>query len=463
MTIISELQNAESQLEPGQSRQWKSYEHYGYSGDAFLGQIPRHWQIKPLKHAVTINPEALREDTDPDYWLQYVDIGNVTSRGEITGTERIPFGEAPSRARRIAKPGDTFVSTVRTYLRAIGFIDDSAHDLVLSTGFAVLRSGTQLDPHFLCRLAQSTAFIEWVVAHSEGVSYPAITPTVLGQLPVPIPPFSEQKAIAAFLDRETERIDSLIAKKEQLIDLLEEKRAAFINHVVTKGLSADTLMKDSGIEWLGQIPESWNMTRLKFITSMVTSGSRGWAQHYSDDGAMFFRVGNIPRTSIDIDLSNIQRVTPPDGSEGERTRVKVGDVLLSITAHIGSVAVVQEDLGDAFVSQHLALIRPVACRISSRWLAYTLFSSVGELQFQSLLYGGTKDGLGLDDVESLVIPVPPPEEQAAICSHLDHVTANLADMIEKIGLHNEMLLELRTALISAAVTGQIDVCGEVAS
>lgn len=232
-----------------------------------------------------------------------------------------------------------------------------------------------------------------------------------GNISFPGAPLAEQRAIAAFLDRETARIDELVAKKQRLIELLAEKRTALISHAVTKGLNPDAKMKDSGIEWLGQVPEGWYTRRLKFLSDFVTSGSRGWAQFYSDDGAVFLRIGNLSRESIDLRLDDIQRVIPPNSAEGKRTLAIENDLLLSVTAYIGAVAIVPPALGEAYVNQHTALIRLSAGHVVPRWVAYCLFSFVGQRQLRSLTCGGTKEGLGLDDVENLTVLVPPIGEQ----------------------------------------------------
>ncbi len=215
--------------------------------------------------------------------------------------------------------------------------------------------------------------------------------------------------------------------------------------------------KDSGVEWLGEIPAHWKVCRLKTLTSFVTSGSRGWAQHYNDNGATFLRISNLSRTSIDLDLRNIQHVSPPQGAEGERTRVHRYDMLISITAYIGSVAVVADDIGEAYVNQHIALTRLRQRAIAARWLGYCLFSEIGQSQFRLLLYGGTKDRLGLDDVLNLFVLIPPISEQCAIATFVDRETTKIDALIAKINKAIERLREYRTALISAAVTGKINV------
>jgi type I restriction enzyme S subunit len=142
--------------------------------------------------------------------------------------------------------------------------------------------------------------------------------------------------------------------------------------------------------------------------------------------------------------------------------VRANDVLISITAYIGSVAVVDDKL-DAYVNQHIALTRPVLDRVSPRWIAYCFLSAIGKSQFQQLLYGGTKDGLGLDDVRNLIASLPPVKEQTAIVEFLDKESAKTDSLIAKVREGIEKLKEYRTALISAAVTGKIDVREEISS
>lgn len=233
---------------------WQPYPDYKNSGIEWLGEIPNHWKLMMLKHAARLNPESLPETTKPDYEILYIDIGNVDTEGNILDIQSYLFENAPSRARRVVRHGDTIVSTVRTYLKAIAYIDNPPDNLIVSTGFAVLRPAQTVYPEYMRWLTQSEQFVALVVTNSVGVSYPAINPSTLGSLPILLPSLPEQRAIAAFLDCETTRIDRLIAAKERLIALLQEKRMALISHAVTKGLDPTVPMKDSGVEWLGEIP-----------------------------------------------------------------------------------------------------------------------------------------------------------------------------------------------------------------
>ena len=274
---------------------------------------------------------------------------------------------------------------------------------------------------------------------------------------IALPPLPERQAIAAFLDCETGKINALVAEQERLIALLKEKRQAVISHTVTKGLNPAAPLKDSGIEWLGEVPEGWNIMSLKRDIDFLTSGSRGWAEHYAEEGALFIRIGNLTRDSIRLDLSDIQRVAVPEGTEGERTKVQTGDVLFSITAYLGSVAIVPETLETAYVSQHVALARLCKRSLLPEWVGYVALSSVGKTYLETQGYGGTKIQLSLDDVANLIMTVPSLQEQSAIVAFLDSETAKIDTLVGEAQQAVSLLKERRSALISAAVTGKIRV------
>ncbi|MEJ1164730.1 restriction endonuclease subunit S [Variovorax sp. CCNWLW186] len=276
----------------------------------------------------------------------------------------------------------------------------------------------------------------------------------------PCPPVPEQNAIATFLDREIAKIDALVVEQQKLIALLKEKRQAIISHAVTKGLDPTVPMKESGVEWLGLVPAHWDFFPMKRDLIFLTSGSRGWADHYSEEGALFIRIGNLTRDDITLDLSDIQRVVVPPGSEGERTGVRPGDVLFSITAYLGSVAVVPANLGLAYVSQHVALARLNKKKLLPEWLAYVAKSIVGKTYLEMQGYGGTKVQLSLDDVANLPVTVPPIREQEAIVQFVRTETAKLEAMTEQAQQATALLQERRTAVISAAVTGKIKVTAD---
>ena len=182
-----------------------------------------HWDAVRLKNVASLNRLALPDSTDPDVTIAYVDIGSVDRDGRLGEPVYLPFGEAPSRARRLVKCGDTIVSTVRTYLRAIAYIETHSADVVVSTGFTTLSPLSSIEPRFLFWWLRSLPFVEEIVARSFGVSYPAVNPSDIGDVAIALPPRPEQEAIARFLDAERLPISNLIAEQELLVAKLGER------------------------------------------------------------------------------------------------------------------------------------------------------------------------------------------------------------------------------------------------
>lgn len=204
------------------------------SGIEWLGEVPEHWEVKPLKRWVRLNARTLGQKTNPDFEFRYVDIGSVQTGRLVKELERIRFEAAPSRARRVLRQGDTIISTVRTYLKAIWYVGEDADDLIASTGFAVLTPGKNVEPEYLGYVIQSSAFVNRVAANSIGIAYPAIAETVLGRFPVAFPPtVEEQQAIVAHIKTESAPLDDAITRTEDEIKLIREYRDRLIADVVT--------------------------------------------------------------------------------------------------------------------------------------------------------------------------------------------------------------------------------------
>ncbi|MBP7838306.1 MAG: restriction endonuclease subunit S [Bacteroidales bacterium] len=204
------------------------------SGIEWLGKIPKHWEVKRLKNTTFINQSVISEKTAPDYLIKYIDISNVNSMGEFIELQEMEFSEAPSRARRIPKHNSILLSTVRTYLRAIALVQNPDKNLIASTGFAVIDANQNLfNASYLYFQMISHFLVESVIANSEGVSYPAISSTKLGDIKIVIPPINEQSEIANFLQQRTTAIDQLIKNIEAQIEKLQELRKIRIYEAVT--------------------------------------------------------------------------------------------------------------------------------------------------------------------------------------------------------------------------------------
>lgn len=412
---------------------YKRYPAYKDSGVEWLGAIPVDWAVVPLKFlAVIKNGKDHKEVETADGEFPVIGSG-----GEFARASQFMFnGESVLLGRKgtIDKPlyvNGPFWSVDTMFYTEIG-------------------PKTSAKYFFYCTLT-----IQFN-RYSTNTALPSMTQEVLGRILFAIPSHATQCAIADHLDRETVRIDGLITKKTRFIELLREKRQALITRAVTKGLDPKAPMKDSGVAWLGEVPAHWRVLPLKWELLFLTSGSRGWADYYADDGALFIRIGNLTRDSIRLDLSDIQRVLVPRGAEGERTIVFPGDLLFSITAFLGSVAVVPSQMETAYVSQHVALARLLKRVLNPEWVGYVALSWVGKTHLESQGYGGTKIQLSLDDIANLIMLAPPMDEQLRIVDVLAQEMERIDTLIGTSERSIELLKERRSALITAAVTGQID-------
>ena len=367
----------------------------------------------------------------------------------------MPFEKAPSRARRKVKDGDIIVSTVRTYLKAIAPVCEPPENMVVSTGFAVVRPKENLFSGFAGYLLQSNGFVGDVVANSVGVSYPAINASDLVRIPVIEPPLEEQNAIASFLNFKTAQIDSVIAKKKALLDKLAEKRTALISNAVTKGLDPSVPMTDSGVAWLGEIPADWTTKPLRFLTSMA--GGMTPATTNSD-----YWGGNTPWITpkdmkCEILSGSIDTLTDEALLDTGITLHEAGRVLIvvrgMILAHTFPVAIntvpttVNQDmkaLSTSLDCEYLALLL--------RGIQPLILSVVEESAH------GTKV-LRTDIFKSIRLPVPPFEIQKIIVKRINSLIAELDNQKKHIVSVIECLQEYRSALITNAVTGKIDVRG----
>jgi len=444
---------------------YKPYPAYKDSGVEWLGESPAGWEVKRLKHLATLNPESLMEDTDPAREMVYVDIGGVDSLGHIIEREQLTFASAPSRARRLVRDGDVIVSTVRTYLRAIAPISDPEPGTVVSTGFAVVRPADDLTTDYAAYALRAPYFVERVVANSKGVSFPAINESEMATYELASPPEAEQRAITAFLDRETARIDALVAKKERLIALLQEQRSALITRAVTKGLDPAVPMKDSGVEWLGEIPVHWEVRPLKALSELQTGLTLG--KKYEGQALTtrpYLRVANVQDGYLDLD--DVAEVELPE-RDAVRYELRAGDVLMTEGGDfdkLGRGYVWQGQVARCLHQNHIFAVRPRRELLTPRYLGFVMSSGYGRAYFTATSKQSTNlASTNSTKLRNLPMPAPSVREQRAIAAFLDRETARIDALVAKVRDAIERLKELRTALISAAVTGKIDVRGEAAA
>lgn len=428
------------------------------------GQVPEHWEVKRLKYLLARNDGGVwGEEDDPEGTIVLRSTDQtVDGEWNVVDPARRALSTREAADGRL-EIGDLVVTKSSGSQLHIGKTCIVTAELAYSSPcfsnfMQRLRTKDELVPRLAWYVLNSELGRQQLVFNSNTTTGLAnLNGTVLGEILLPLPPLPEQRAIATYLDERTARIDGLVARQRRLVQLLKEKRQALITRAVTRGLDPKTKVKDSGVPWLGEVPVGWEVKRLKHISEFITSGSRGWAEHYADKGALFIRIGNLDRTSIDLRLDDIQRVDPPSSAEVIRTRALSGDLLISITAFLGTIGLVPNGLGDAYINQHTALIRLQHTICHPRFVAYWFTSSAAQQQFESASQGGTKEGMSLQEVRDLITLQPNYEEQKRIADALDESLGKVDALITKVEQSVERLQEYRTALISAAVTGKVRV------
>lgn len=444
---------------------YKAYPEYKESGIEWLEKVPIGWEVRRLKFIASHNDEALSENTDGQYELEYVDISSVDLVQGITSTESMTFEKAPSRARRIVKHGDTLVSTVRTYLKAIATINNPPDNLIASTGFAVIRAGDDLDARFLAYYLQSQGFVDAVVANSTGVSYPAINASDLVCIPATYPPLrEEQEKIANILDHKTTQIDRLIEKKRELIAKLQEQRIAIITLAVTKGLNVHALAGTCTQEWLGNIPDHWKRNqKLNYLStddrnSFVNGpfGSDLLTTELVDEGVPVIYSGDVKDTGFQ--RKSDKYVTEEKAKQLDFCRVDGGDILLAkVGDPPGDACVYPLDQPSGIVTQDVVRIKVDKRTAEPEYLCFLLNSEYGRHLVRLVSVEATRGRFSLADLKSIRHILPPLEEQQEIVLHIQKQMKRCNRLSDLAIREIEALQEYRTALITAAVTGQIDV------
>jgi|21_taG_2_1085346.scaffolds.fasta_scaffold01883_3 type I restriction enzyme S subunit len=420
--------------------------------------LPNTWRRKRIKYVATYNDEALSDDTDEFKEIEYIEISGVSAVGGVENVSSLQFHKAPSRARRIVRSGDTLVSTVRTYLKAIATVREAPDNLIASTGFCVIRAGEEIDAAFLGWVMKSEPIVGEIVARSVGVSYPATNASEVVKLEVPLPDLETQRRIGGYLDDKTERIDALIEKKRALLDRLAEKRQALITRAVTRGLYPDVKLKDSGIDWLGEVPAHWEVKRFRFVLQGI---EQGWSPQCDSRKAQpdewgVLKVGCVNGIAYD---EGEHKALPSDLDPITKYEVHVGDVLLSranTKELLGSASLVHETRGRMIFSDKLYRLN-LADELVPAYAITVLQSPLARLQYERDATGtsGSMQNIGQDTIKNFVMPIPPSDEQISIGQYVAEFDQRLTNVIDSIKESAARLEEYRAALVTAAVTGKI--------
>ncbi|WP_080414679.1 restriction endonuclease subunit S [Burkholderia ubonensis] len=354
------------------------------------------------------------------------------------------------RPAKLCKVNDVLIS-VRAPVGAVNLAD---RDYCIGRGLAAVRiSGIKpsLAGEIIARQSPALRRV------AQGTTFEAINKSDLLSLSIKLPPKDERLYIAEIFDT----LDTVIQETEASITKLKAVKQGLLHDLLTRGIDANGELRPPRAEApqlykespLGEIPREWDVTTLESVSSMVTSGSRDWARFYADSGALFVRIGNLTRDHVNFRYDSTVFVRPPRNADGQRTRLEPGDILISITADLGIVGVVPDGIGEAYINQHIALVRPNLAVVNSRFVGHYLASSVAQTYISKLNDAGAKAGLNLPTVRGLVTVKPKRVEQDLIAARLDEID----NRIQNAEAESAKLRELKAGLIDDLLTGRVRV------
>ncbi|WP_432718617.1 restriction endonuclease subunit S [Pectinatus frisingensis] len=419
------------------------------SGVEWIGDIPAEWKIIRLKYVAHWNINTLPENTLEDTLIKYIDISSVSYDNGIIQIQELNFSDAPSRARRVLTTGDTIISTVRTYLKAIAYIIPKYNNYICSTGFAVYTPNPEILGKYLYYSLCAHYFISMIEAYSVGISYPAINSSTLSNLNIVFAPYEKQHRIADYLDDRCSKIDTLIAQEQTVIEKLKEYRQSMITQAVTKGLDPDVPMKNSGVEWIGKIPADWDIRKIKYLFKLRNERN-------------YLPLETINLLSLYTDIGVF-----PHGEQEERgnkavsadgyKKVYKNDIVVNIIlAWMGAIGISNYN---GVTSPAYDIYMPLSSMVCSKYFNY-LFRTKG---FAGECY---KYGRGImamrwrtysNEFLNILVPVPTFSMQIIITEHLDSRCSAIDATISKKQTLIDKLTEYKKSLIYEVVTGKKEV------
>ncbi len=431
------------------------YPAYKSSGIDWLGDVPEHWDVRRIKYLFHERDERTATGTERLFSLSKEK--GLLPRQEITDKE--------ARADTLVGykrfyPGDIVMNKMQAWNGVFGF--SRSYQGIVTGEYTVLCPKEGLSPRFFTDLFRTATYVAQfgMAARGMGTAFLRLNTSDLGHIPALVPPLEEQFSIAAFLDWETSRIDAAIGRYERLIELLGEKRQALISHAVTKGLDSDAPMKDSGVDWLGEVPEHWEVGRAKQTVTACINGIWGDEPTGGDDDLICIRVADFNRVHNRVMGSRFTLRSIATRDRVNRLLTQ-GDLLIEKSGGGDSQpvgTVVLFDLDVPAVTSNFVARMPVASAFNPTFLCYVHSA----LYAHRITMRSIKQTTGIQNLDSDAylnerIGMPPLLEQDAIANYLDAETGKFDSLTTKARNAIELLKEHRTSLISAVVTGKIDV------
>ncbi len=420
----------------------KAYPEYKNSGIQWLGEIPEHWKVNLVKRIVDDHKQGFyTQDEYVDRGVKLLRITDIDDNSNVSYLN-CPFVQITENDRLYFSLNvNDFVFARSGTIGRFGIIRE-VENVVFASYLIRFRFHKNYFTNFLKYYYLSYFFKHSLNSDLHGGANKNIHAENIKYQFLPLPPLTEQKAISDYLDEKCEKVDRLMEKKKQEILLLKEYRKAMINQAVTKGLDPKVNMKDSGIQWLGEIPEHWQVKSLKHINDVIMGQSPNSDDYNDNQLGLPFLQGNADFTSY--------YPQPRIWCDTANKTAKVNDILLSVRAPVGSVNIADQNYG---IGRGLCAIRSKNTIFK---LLYYMTLTINE-ELNSIATGSTYTAISVDDIRNMSFPFCPLDEQKAIADYLDEKCEKVDRLMEKIEKHISLLKEYKSALISEAVTGKIDV------
>ena len=444
----------------------RGYRAYKPSGVGSLGDLPEHWDCRAFKRVAGrfesgTSVNSVDEPAEGVAW-GVLKTSCVYENRFTPGENKRILAEEYDRATCPLRAGALIVSRMNTseLVGAAGLVEVSNPHLFLPDRLWQI-SLTGVEPRFAYWWTQSASYRAQVEAACTGTSASMknLSQEQLGSFMLPLPEEAEQHTIAAFLDRETAKIDALVAEQERLIELLKEKRQAVISHAVTKGLNPTAQTEPSGIGWLGDVPVGWARMPIKHCLDRLIDTEHKTAPFYEDGQYLVVRTTNVRNGRLVLDGA---RYTDIDGYRewSRRGTPEPGDIIFTREAPAGEACLVPEGI-PLCLGQRTVLMKVDRARLDPRFALWSLYGGLASEFVEMLSQGSTVAHFNMSDIGNIPLMVPPLDEQVEIAEMLDRHTSRVDRFIAETERAISLAGERRAALISAAVTGQIDVRGIV--
>jgi len=434
----------------------KPYPKYKDSGIQWIGEIPEGWEVRRIRFNCQVNPTEKKYVIDKKQKVSFLPMGKVSENGEFDYESIADYNDVSSGYTYFQNKDVIVAKITPCFENGKGaLVDNLLNGFGFgTTEFHVLRPNKEVEPKYVYYFTFSNLFRVVGEAFMQGAAgQKRISTEFVKDFPMPTPPLPDQTTIANFLDKKTAKIDAMIEKDKRLIELLKERRTALINHAVTKGLDQNAKFKDSGVEWIGEIPKGWEVRKLKYLVEDLSGNGFPEEEQGKDAGDIpFYKVSDINGSEKFVEKAN-----------NFVSKKTIEDYKWNV---IPEYSLIAPKIGEALKKNHRKITK-VKCIIDNNCIAFKTFDIdynynyylFNLINFEWFVNPGAVPSLSVEKLRSLITPLPPLPDQTAIANFLDKATAKIDKTIQKIENKINLLEEYKKSLIHHVVTGKIDVRG----